>query len=60
MVRDLCIKHGLMVRAVRDSLVMSPPLVISHTEIDQLVGIIRKSLDEAEPALRAGETAAAA
>ena len=60
MVRDLCIKHGLMVRAVRDSLVMSPPLVISHSEIDQLVGIIRKALDEAEPALRAGETAAAA
>jgi putrescine aminotransferase len=59
MVRDLCIKNGLMVRAVRDTLVMSPPLVISHAEIDQLLGIIRKSLDEAEPALRAGENAAA-
>jgi putrescine aminotransferase len=52
-VRDLCIKHGLMVRGVRDSIVMSPPLVISHTQIDQLVGTIRKALDEAEPALRA-------
>jgi putrescine aminotransferase len=60
MVRDLCIKNGLMVRAVRDSIVMSPPLVISHGEIDKLLGIIRKSLDEAEPVLRAGETAAAA
>jgi putrescine aminotransferase len=58
MVRDLCIKNGLMVRAVRDTLVMSPPLVISHAEIDQLLGIIRTSLDEAEPALRAGENAA--
>jgi putrescine aminotransferase len=26
LVRDLCIRHGLMVRAVRDSIVMSPPL----------------------------------
>ena len=60
MVRDLCIKNGAMIRAVRDSLVMSPPLVISHAEIDQLLGIIRKSLDEAEPILRADETAAAA
>jgi len=53
LVRDLCIKHGLMVRAVRDTIVMSPPLVISHAEIDQLVGTIRKALDEAEPVLRA-------
>ena len=51
-VRDLCIKNGLMVRAVRDSIVMSPPLVISHAEIDTLVGTIRQSLDEAEPILR--------
>ena len=52
MVRDLCIENGLMVRAVRDTMVMSPPLVITHDQIDQLVGIIRKSLDEALPVLR--------
>ncbi|HEY2660474.1 MAG TPA: aspartate aminotransferase family protein [Caulobacteraceae bacterium] len=59
MVRDLCIKHGLMVRAVRDSIVFSPPLVITHAEIDRLVGTIRQALDEAEPALRGAEAAAA-
>jgi putrescine aminotransferase len=32
---------------------MSPPLVISHAEIDRLVGTIRKALDLAEPRLRA-------
>jgi putrescine aminotransferase len=53
MVRDLCIKNGLMVRAVRDTLVMSPPLVISHAEIDRLVETIARSLDEATPVLRA-------
>ena len=55
LVRDLCIQNGLMVRAVRDSLVMSPPLVITHAEIDRLLDIIRRSLDEAEPQLRAME-----
>lgn len=57
-VRDLCIKNGLMVRAIRDSLAMTPPLVISHVEIDLLVDTIAKSLDEAEPALVALEAAA--
>lgn len=54
-VRDLCIQNGLMVRAVRDSLVMSPPLTITHAEIDQLLATIGKSLDQAEPGLRAEE-----
>ena len=58
LVRDLCIQNGLMIRAVRDSLVMSPPLVITHAEIDLMVDIIRRSLDEAEPQLRAFEAAA--
>jgi putrescine aminotransferase len=53
MVRDICIRNGLMVRGIRDSLVMCPPLIISTQQIDDLVGIIRQSLDEAEPLLRA-------
>jgi len=53
MVRDLCIENGLMIRAIRDTLVMSPPLIISHGEIDRLVGIIEESLNQAEPRLRA-------
>jgi putrescine---pyruvate transaminase len=56
-VRDLCIKNGLMVRGVRDSLVMSPPLTISHAEIDEIFRIILQSLDEAAPALRALDAA---
>jgi putrescine aminotransferase len=53
MVRDICIKNGLMVRGIRDSIVMCPPLIMTTEQIDELVGIIRKSLDEAEPRLRA-------
>ena len=51
-IRDRCIKNGLMIRAVRDTLVMSPPLVISRAEIDQMLEIIRRSLDEAQGLLR--------
>jgi len=52
-VRDLCIKNGLMVRAIRDSIVMCPPLIISEAEIDRIIEIIGRSVDEAEPVLRA-------
>ena len=52
-VRDTCIRNGLMVRGIRDSIVFCPPLIISHAEIDEMVAIIAKSLDEAEPVLRA-------
>ncbi len=52
-VRDLCIKNGLMVRAIRDSIVMCPPLIISEAEIDRMIEIIERSLDEAELVLRA-------
>jgi putrescine aminotransferase len=52
-VRDLCIEHGLMVRAIRDSIVLCPPLIISHEQIDTLIGIIRSALDAAPAALAA-------
>jgi putrescine aminotransferase len=57
-VRDICIRRGLMVRAIRDTLVFCPPLIITHAEIDRLVDTIRAALDEAAPALRALPAAA--
>ncbi|MBS0395679.1 MAG: aminotransferase class III-fold pyridoxal phosphate-dependent enzyme [Proteobacteria bacterium] len=57
-VRDICIRNGLMVRAIRDTLVFCPPLIISHAEIDRLVDTMRAALDEAAPALRALPAAA--
>jgi putrescine---pyruvate transaminase len=52
-VRDACIANGLMVRGIRDSIVMCPPLIITREQIDRMVSIIARSLDEAMPALRA-------
>jgi putrescine aminotransferase len=35
--RDHCIENGLIMRAVRDTIVFSPPLIITDEEIDLLV-----------------------
>jgi putrescine aminotransferase len=42
-----------MVRGIRDSIVMCPPLIMGRAEIDRMIDIIARSLREAEPALRA-------
>jgi putrescine aminotransferase len=52
-VRDFCIENGLMVRAIRDTIVMCPPLVVTHAEIDELVDILGRALDLARQPLRA-------
>jgi putrescine---pyruvate transaminase len=39
-VRDICIKNGLMVRGIRDSIVLCPSLIITEAQIDELVDII--------------------
>jgi putrescine aminotransferase len=44
--RDLCTDNGVVVRAVRDVIVLSPPLIISRDEIDVLVNTLAQCLDE--------------
>lgn len=44
--RDISFKNGMVMRGVRDSMIISPPLVLSHDEADQLVAIARKTLDD--------------
>jgi putrescine aminotransferase len=43
--RGHCFANGLIMRAVGDTMIISPPLVISKTEIDELVGKARLCLD---------------
>ncbi len=43
--RDHCMNNGLVMRATKDSMLASPPLVISRSEIDELVDVLRTSLD---------------
>ena len=46
-VRDLSIRNGLVMRAVGSTMIMSPPLVISRAQVDELVEKARKTLDDA-------------
>ncbi|MEM7508051.1 MAG: aspartate aminotransferase family protein [Pseudomonadota bacterium] len=43
--RDLSVGNGLVMRAVRDTMLISPPLIISEEECDLLVERARKTLD---------------
>lgn len=43
--RDICVQNGLVMRAVGDTMIMAPPLVIKRAEIDELVKRIRHCLD---------------
>ena len=49
--RDFCASNGAIIRAIRDVMVMSPPLIIAKGEIDELVGIMARSLDQTAQAL---------
>jgi putrescine aminotransferase len=52
--RDSCIRNGLVMRAVRDTMIIAPPLVITHEEVDELVAKARCSLDDTLAAAREG------
>ena len=43
--REHCFRNGLIMRAVGDTMIISPPLVIAPEQIDELLGLVRKCLD---------------
>jgi putrescine---pyruvate transaminase len=51
--RDFCIANGLMMRAVRDTMVFAPPLIISDAEIDAFAGSALRAIDQTYKAIRA-------
>ncbi len=51
--RQFCFDNGLIMRAVGDTMIIAPPLVISKAEIDELVTKARKCLDLTLNALQA-------
>jgi putrescine aminotransferase len=44
--REHCFAIGLVMRHVGDKMIISPPLVISKAEIDELLALALKSLDD--------------
>ncbi len=51
--RETCFGNGLVMRHVGDKMILSPPLVINHEEIDELIELAVKSLDETHAAAKA-------
>ncbi len=51
--RDNCFDNGLVMRAVGDRMVISPPLVITNPEIDTLVERAWQALDQTHARLKA-------
>jgi len=43
--RDFCFQNGLVMRAVRDTMIIAPPLVSSTADIDEMWALAKKSLD---------------
>jgi putrescine---pyruvate transaminase len=43
--RGHCFGNGLIMRAVGDRMIVAPPLVITRTQIDEMVALIRRCLD---------------
>ena len=50
--RNFCVDNGLVMRAVGDTMIISPPLTLSHDQIDLLISRARTALDQTHAALR--------
>ena len=44
--REFCLANGLVMRAVDDAMIISPPLTISESEVDELFERARLSIDQ--------------
>ena len=49
--RDHLIENGLVLRAVGDAIVCAPPLTLSHTEADELIEKMWKSLEQTQQSI---------
>ena len=51
--RDIFFKNNLIMRAVGDSMVSAPPLVMTRTEIDEMIALAVRCVDQTTNTLRA-------
>ena len=54
-VDQYCEERGLLVRPYENLCILSPPLVIGRSDIDQIVAILAESIERAQADLRAGD-----
>ena len=43
--RDAALRNGLIMRAVGDSMIISPPLIMNTKQIDEMMSLVTQSLD---------------
>jgi len=43
--RNYCFESGLVMRAIRDTMVLSPPLVVTELEIEEIIGLAKNAID---------------
>ena len=58
MCRDFALRNGLILRATQDAMLLSPPLIITRDQIDEMFDKAWKSLDQTAAALGIGKVAA--
>ena len=58
MCRDFALRNGLILRATNDAMLLSPPLIITRDQIDEMFDKTWKALDQTAAALGIGKVAA--
>ena len=58
MCRDFALRNGLILRATQDAMLLSPPLIITRDQIDEMFDKAWKSLNQTAAALGIGKVAA--
>ena len=43
--RNYCFESGLVMRAIRDTMVLAPPLIISEAEIEEIIALAKAAID---------------
>ncbi|HUB85796.1 MAG TPA: hypothetical protein VL971_08890, partial [Rhizomicrobium sp.] len=43
--RNFCFSSGLISRAIRDTMVLAPPLIISESEVEEIVAKLKAAID---------------
>jgi 4-aminobutyrate---pyruvate transaminase len=43
--RNYCFGSGLVMRAIRDTMVMAPPLIVRELEVEEMIGLAKSAID---------------
>jgi len=43
--RNYCFKSGLVMRAIRDTMVLAPPLVVTEPQVEEIIALAKDAID---------------